>query len=294
MRCAPRRTEETVRVPSDIGVRAFGHFTFRISADDARIAAYLARLYDAFPHTAEDNGALVHEIVVTTDERGDGQLLIDGTPMGADPRPSGLIGTLVHTLTRRMLDECDALGLHAGGVRHNGVGVALPAPMEHGKTTLTAGLVRAGFDYLTDEAVLLDWERGDNIPFPKPLSIDPGSWPLFPELEPHADLLDDGYKDTQWQVAPSDIRADVVGDAGPIQYFVFPNYSEGATTTLTPMRRGEGVIELAKNTFRFNERAHRSLDRLTTVARDADLYRLEIGDLETAVELVTELAERAT
>ena len=56
--------------------------------------------------------------------------------------------------------------------------------MESGKTTLTTGLVRAGFCYLTDEAVSFDWETGVIEPFPKPLSIDPGSWFLFPELEP--------------------------------------------------------------------------------------------------------------
>ena len=44
--------------------------------------------------------------------------------------------------------------------------------MESGKTTLTAGLVRAGFDYLSDEAVAFDWDTLDIVPYAKPLSID--------------------------------------------------------------------------------------------------------------------------
>ena len=147
----------------------------------------------------------------------------------------------------------------------NGIGVALPASMESGKSTLTTGLVRAGFSYLTDEAVLLDWETGDVIPFPKPISLDTGSWALFPDLEPHGDLPD-GYKRTQWQVAPTGIRPDAMGAPCRIRYFVFPKYTHGATTRLTPLARGEATVELAKNTFRFNERARRSLDALADAA----------------------------
>src|SRR5262249_58546343 len=94
--------------------------------------------------------------------------------------------TVVHSLTRHLIEEANALGIHAGGVALDGTAVALPAAMESGKSTLTAGLVRAGYAYLTDEAVMLDWETSAVIPFPKPISLDPGSWRLFPELAPDA------------------------------------------------------------------------------------------------------------
>jgi hypothetical protein len=75
---------------------------------------------------------------------------------------------------------------------------------------------------------------------------------------------------------------------------VFPKYSDGAETRLTPMRRAEATIELAKNTFRFNERPARSLDALAAAARDAECFRLAVGDLGAAVELVSELVDEAT
>jgi hypothetical protein len=216
--------------------------------------------------------------------------MIDGEIASVDLVPGRVTGTAVHALTHRLIHSCDALGIHAGGVVQNGIGVALPADMESGKSTLTAGLVRAGFDYLSDEAVLLDWETLTVIPFPKPISLDPGSWHLFPELEPQAPLPP-GYKDTQWQVPPSAIRPNGLGGPCRINYFVFPKYAEDTATRLTPLRRAEATIELAKNTFRFNERSRRSLDALADAVRDADCFRLDIGDLETAVALVSELVE---
>jgi hypothetical protein len=101
-----------------------------------------------------------------------------------------------------------------------------------------------------------------------------------------------GYKDTQWHVPPSAIRPDAVAGPCRLQYFVFPKYAEGAATRLTPLRRAEATIELAKNTFRFNERPRRSLDALATAVRDADCFQLDIGDLATAVALVGELVEK--
>jgi hypothetical protein len=138
--------------------------------------------------------------------------------------------------------------------------------------------------------VLVDWETLVVIPFPKPISLDPGSWHLFPELEPQAPLPP-GYKDAQWQVPPSAIRPDAVGGSCRIRYFVFPRYAKGTQTRLTPIRRAEATVELAKNTFKFNERPRRSLEALAAAVSDADAYRLDIGDLETAVALVNELIE---
>ena len=206
--------------------------------------------------------------------------------------PGTLYGTIKRLLEARLIEESDALGIHAGGVVRGGIAVALPAAMESGKSTLTAGLVRAGFSYLTDEAVLLDWETRTVIPFPKPISLDPGSWSLFSELEPDAPLPP-GFKDSQWHIPPDAIRAASVAAPCRIRYFVFPEYAEGATTRLTRLRRAEATIELSKNTFRFNERPRRSLEALVGAVQDADCYRLDVGDLDHAVALVSELAERA-
>lgn len=270
------------------GTRRFRRFAFEIRADEARVAAYLDGLFREFEHT--DHASDTHDFTVLT-LAGRGRLEIDGEPSTTDPFPGQIVSTVVHALTRQMISTTDALSIHAGGVVRDGVGVALPASMESGKSTLTTGLVRAGFSYWSDEAVLVDWDGGGVIPFPKPISLDPGSWLLFPELEPQADLPD-GYKAAQWHVPPAALRPDAVAAPCPIRLVVFPKYAEGVRTRVTPITRGEATIELAKNTFRFNESPRRSIDALANVARGAECFRLDVGDLDAAVELVSELVER--
>ena len=51
---------------------------------------------------------------------------------------------LVHWVNQRAVDPAYSVTSHAGGVVRDGVACVLPAHMESGKTTLTAGLVRLG------------------------------------------------------------------------------------------------------------------------------------------------------
>jgi hypothetical protein len=166
----------------------------------------------------------------------------------------------------------------------------MPAHMESGKTTLTAGLVRAGFDYVSDEAVAFDWDTLEIVPYPKPLSIDPGSWKLFADLEPHAPFTTAGYKAEQWQVPAAAIRAGSVATGCSARYLVFPCYAAASPTELVPIGRAEALVELAKNTFRFRDLGRRALAALAQIVEQVECYRLPLGDLDDAVALVDELA----
>lgn len=60
--------------------------------------------------------------------------------------------------------------LHAGAVSFNNKGIILPAKSFHGKSTLTAELVKAGAIYYSDDLAVLD-EDAKLHPFPKLLSL---------------------------------------------------------------------------------------------------------------------------
>jgi hypothetical protein len=93
--------------------------------------------------------------------------------------------------------------MHAGGVVLDGTGVILPGDMEVGKTTLVTGLLQAGADYLSDEAVGVGLTDTDLRGYAKALSLDPGSWPLFPSLEPVVPETVKPFLPHQWQVRAS-------------------------------------------------------------------------------------------
>jgi hypothetical protein len=163
--------------------------------------------------------------------------------------------------------------------------VLLPAPAESGKTTTIAGLVRAGFGYLTDEAVAIDPDTLLAQPYPKALSVDRGSWEVLADLRPPHDDRVAG----QWQLPSRLIRPNAVSGPAPVRFVVTPAYAAGSTTRLEPISPGEMLVGLADGTFQFQDDAQRNLAVLARVVTSADCYRLTVGDLDRAVLLIEEL-----
>ena len=260
---------------------------FALAVDDDALGKYLEWLLDGFAPPSAD--AVAYEVVTGGDEVDAVEMRFDRETVLHAVGVRSFATNLVQWVNQRAVDPAYSVTSHAGGVVRDGLACVLPAQLESGKTTLTAGLVRSGWSYLTDEAVAFDWDTGDIEPFPKPLSVDPGSQYLFPELAPPLppDATADGVE--QWQVPPSMFRPDAVGSRCRAGYVVFPRYAANARTALLPIGRAEGLVELARNTFRFNEQSRRSLDALARVIRSADCYRMTVGDLDTACRLVDAL-----
>jgi hypothetical protein len=260
---------------------------FSLAIDDDELADYLEWLLDGFP---EPPSSVRYDVGRTDDDGEELIVLRHGDEIEVRGRTrASFVNNIVFWLNRTATDPAYAVMSHAGGVERDGVACVLPADPESGKTTLTAGLVRAGFSYLSDEAVSFDWETGEIEPYPKPLSIDPGSQFLFPELRPP--LVDDDSG--QWQVPPLTIRPDSVGTRCRARFVVFPKYTADAPTRFEPLSRGEALVEMAKNTFKFSDHSRRALDALAEVIREVECRRLVVGDLDAACELIDELMDSA-
>jgi len=176
-------------------------------------------------------------------------------------------------------------GLHAAAAAHDGRLIVLPAESGSGKSTTVAGLVRAGWQYITDEACLIDPQTLVVQPYPKPIGLERGSWRLFPEvtrfLEPHG----------TWLVPATSLGTAGVGEGSVPAAVVTPRYEPGGTTRLHRLSPGELVMELAQSTFSFNEDGGRHLRVLARLARTVPGYVLTIADLDEAVELLGCVAE---
>ena len=258
-------------------------FDFNLEVDDDELGRYLEWLLDGFPEPADPVQYAVRSI------DGETRLELHDEVVLQSVGTQAFVASLVPWLNQQAVDPAYSVTGHAGGVERAGRACVMPADPESGKTTLTAGLVRAGYSYLTDEAVSFDWETGEIEPFPKPLSIDPGSQYLFPELAPPAPPGAEGNPEGQWNVPPSSIRSDAVGGRCRAAYVVFPNYAGDAATRLEPVTRAEALVELAKNTFQFREHARRALDTLSDVIREVGCYRLTVGNLDDACRVIDEL-----
>jgi PqqD family protein of HPr-rel-A system len=218
------------------------------------------------------------------------RILVDGVEVGGGHDLDSAV-TVLHWQLNQLAIEATSTRvlLHASAVqRRDGVAV-FPAESNSGKSTLAAGLVRAGFGYVTDEAVAVDPPTGLVIPFPKPISLDPGSWPLFPEHRPAVTGAEGEFFHDQWHLDPRVLDPDALTDLGTSQsvtLVAFPEHVEGAPTTAVALRPAEVLLGLLRNAFNLAEVGPPGVAVLARIARDASGVRLTVGDLDDAVRLI--------
>jgi hypothetical protein len=79
----------------------------------------------------------------------------------------------------------------------------------------------------------------------------------------------------------------------PVGFVAVPLYKRGAVTVLTPMRRAEPVQGLADNAFNFHRWGACGLRLLAAVVAAGDCYRLRVGDLDEACDVLRSLSADA-
>lgn len=182
--------------------------------------------------------------------------------------------------------------LHAGGVQRGGATLALPAPMDSGKSTTIAGLIRRGYGYLTDEIVELMPGGQIQRSYPKALSLDRSSVDLLggmPEPFSGAAREPQWHVPASWLGAPAELTLPTT-----LAAIIFPIYTPGSPARVLPMSPGEAVVLLMESTFRFPDRSAACLPVLTDLAEQVPAFRLLIDDLDEGVTAVTTLADDLT
>jgi hypothetical protein len=193
-----------------------------------------------------------------------------------------------HALIRASSDH---VLVHAAGATSGGRALALPGEMNAGKTTLVAGLVMAGFGFLTDEIVALNMDTGLIDPYPRPLNIGSGSWEVLAELRPADRDEAEPIPRDMWHVDPSTIRPDAVAESAPLGFVMAPRFEKGTITRLEPLSRPEAVELLHRNTFNRHRLGSAGIRALISAVRQAQCSRLISGDLASAVATVRRFVE---
>lgn len=277
---------------TELGPFAAVGWCFTITLDDDVLADELRRVLGALATTRPATSGYS-----ITGSDGALELVRDDHRLDAGPTRAHVLATLLWDVNRQAVAATsEHLVLHAGAVAVGGHAVVLPAAMEAGKTTLVTGLVRAGCGYLSDElATVPDPADGNGdglqvLPYPKAISLDPGSWPLFPEVEPDVDRR--ALSPSQWLLLADDVRAEAtVTDPAPLGTIVLPRHQPGATTSIIRLDPVEALRALVECAFDFLERPAEVLPRLAIVAERVPVHRLVVGDGVTeAVELVLQAA----
>jgi hypothetical protein len=175
--------------------------------------------------------------------------------------------------------------LHAGAVRSpDGAVVVLPGESEAGKSTMVATLVRAGWDYLTDEAVGVRPGSLEAVAYPKPLALGPASRAVL------------GLPDQAGELVAADhLRpgaAGPPGDAGRVGALVLVRYSSGCGTEVEPLRPVEALRGLAGSVLNLHEVGVAGLEALLDLVVRTPSHRLVHGGGPDVVAAVTAVARR--
>lgn len=228
------------------------------------------------------NGAEVYELVRDGDSIWQGAHLDELVP---------LLEWAVATTAVKHLGERYLL-FHAGAVAHAARGLILPAAKGSGKTTLVAGLLHAGFRYLSDEVAVVDPGGPYLLPFSKSLCIKEGARavlaPLFPQLQTtalHHRLSDEPLS---YLVPPMDAPAEHVV---AVHFVVLPRYVPHAQTTLVQVSRSTAARALLEQSFNVRSLGPSAVNETLGMLRGTDCFALTMGELPRAVSLVQELFE---
>jgi hypothetical protein len=219
---------------------------------------------------------------------------MDGDSIQRVSNPGSMVDWVIADVSRRSLTRIDTcVVVHAAVAHRRGRALILPAPPEHGKTTTSLGLGGRGFGLLSDEAAVISMRDRILEPFPRPLMVSPDSMRLFPELraslppgyeafrhmDHHVSFLDLGL-DLDLNRERSSLSADII---------VAPRFEAGATTRIEPMAASEALMLLTDQCFNLPAVGPRGFRVLGDVVGRAARYRLTIGSLETALDLIEEL-----
>jgi hypothetical protein len=272
--------------PFEASYRALS-YAFRIRSTSPRIGELIDRSLGQFRH----RGAEKLPTFSIVERNGSGYDLFFGRrTVGAAAPETFVVDQVLWEVNGRAIARVNGkLALHAGAVSFAGNAVLLPAPPDFGKTTLTGGLVRAGFHYLSDEVALIDLVKALVHPYPRALWMDRSSVEAILGTE---DPILRSTEGPHWHLQPGDLRPGPIGEPCPVRYVVSPRYEKGAETTLSPMSRAEAVALFVDQSFNFARFGARGLKLLGRVVEGAECFRLRIGDLPSAVETVLDVVAK--
>ncbi len=258
------------------------------------VAKQFTSLYDTF-ETNEADPREIHVSVERTplsfrhrprfEVRVNGQLLFEPTKK-AEILPC--VEWAINWHVPRSLPEY--LQVHASAMEFDGQGVIFPAASGSGKSTLTAGLLASGWGYLSDEFAMMDVDSFNLFPYPRAICIKKDSFPVIEKLGipfHRSKKYRKGFKGLVSYIKPTDIRENAIASPCPIRHVIFPKYVAGCDPMLIPMTRAEAAFAIHRDCFNLLGCRGVGLDVIAGVIRNARCFRLQAGEINETVKLVT-------
>ncbi|QBQ54432.1 PqqD family peptide modification chaperone [Nitrosococcus wardiae] len=204
------------------------------------------------------------------------------------------VGPLVHgelLVTACKSSECLAI-IHAAAMAKGNYAILFPGDSGSGKSTLAAGMIAAGYRYLSDEIVLLTSHPYHVLPISLSIGLKEGAWPVLSPFHPIIEKLpiyhrQDGKKIRY--LAPHDISNQVT-ISYPVRQIIFPCYIAGITTYVQPIGRAEALNRIAEGGYDVNSRLNSTtISELVNWISNIECWELRYSSLPEAINHIQKL-----
>lgn len=259
----------------------------------AWLVTALSGLYP--PGSIDDSGSSSADCCLEVGEPPAGRplsLFRDGQLLWRGSERADLLATLEWSIDNALADAARSryLMLHAAAAARDGAALLMPAPSGGGKSTLSAGLVSAGFGYLSDEVAALGPGDGNLRPFAKSVSLKAGGRAAIRAAFPSASLVASGRRfgrERVWFFRPPDEA--LPARPVPVRWVVLPRYVRHQPTSLRPIPRSEAFAAFLSQSFNVGDFHGDGIGRLVTLLREAQCFALDSSSLLEAVSALQRL-----
>ncbi|MBT7067031.1 MAG: bifunctional fucokinase/L-fucose-1-P-guanylyltransferase [Verrucomicrobia bacterium] len=185
-------------------------------------------------------------------------------------------------ICRRLAGATDSgTAFHAAALATDNRAIAFPGMMQQGKSTLTAGLVVAGWQYMTDEFMVIPHATSTALAFTRPINLRAPTLKLFAPLA-RTDSADELRLDHALGclVHPALLGAGGTLSKAPLAAIVFSSYAPDTAFTLQRLTAAQAGLALMACLVNARNLPGHGFDEITRLARTIPAYRMTYSRLD--------------
>lgn len=192
-------------------------------------------------------------------------------------------------INRLSVDGYQGFAAHAGVAALGDRVLAMPAVSGAGKTNMTAACVASGWDYVSDEALCIEYGDAAVTAYPKPLALS--SWSaaavgLARTIE-HAEALDFNDGD-EVLVTAADLGGGIAQSPLRLTDIVRLEREPGSSASFRPLHRADAVPLLLGLSFNHYRSPAKAFALVTGLARECQVWSLTYSHPLTAMAMMAE------
>jgi hypothetical protein len=194
-------------------------------------------------------------------------------------QPGDLIYHLTDRIVFHLADKAEGVHcLHAGSVAKNGRALVIPANSGAGKSSFTTWLSANGFDYLTDELILIDSDRMLQG-VARPIQIKPHGIDAVQSLIIDHDKVQPGKFANALPV--SCLGGSLSNQLHhQLSLFIFPQYKKGSGFEFKKLSSADAGMKLMANHVNARNLEGHGFREMMDIIRNTPCYSLEYGGFD--------------